>query len=152
MENNLEIIEELNDILQKNYDAVNGFQTAAEKVNDIKLMGYFNEQVIARKRFIMELSNEIKLLGGEPTESGSVAGTMHRAWMNIKQGFNYNDDNREELIEECIRGEKQCIDEYNDLLEEKTMGASTRQLLNRQKAEVVSTLAELEIKEEIHDD
>lgn len=151
MQNYSETIEELNDVLQKNYDAIEGFQTAAEKVNGNHLMGYFNKQVVARKRFVHELSAEIRNLGGEPTDSGSVKGSMHRAWMRIKDGFNFSDDNREELIEECIRGEKECIEEYNELLEKRPIPASTRQVLNRQRKEIENILSDLEIKEEVYD-
>lgn len=151
MKDHSEIIEELNDILERNYDAVKGFQTAAEKVNDVQLMGYFNNQVITRKKFIKEISSEVHNLGGEPKTSGTIEGTMHRAWMNIKDGFSFGDDNREELIEECIRGEKECIEEYNDLLEEIHLPVSTRSILTEQKMDIEKTLASLEVKEEIHD-
>ena len=65
-----EIIEELNDVLEKTYDSVRGYQKAAEKAEDNRLMGYFNEQVLTRKKFVNELTQEVRSLGGEPKEEG----------------------------------------------------------------------------------
>ncbi len=149
MENRKDTIEELNDILAKTHDSVEGFREAAANVNDNRLMSYFNEQVITRKAFVTELEREIRSLGGEPAEDGTIAGTLHRGWINFKSSF--STDNTEEVLEECIRGEKNCIEEYDDLLEETHLPISTRQLLIKQKLMVEKTLLGLEIKEEIHD-
>lgn len=149
MENRKKTVEELNDILEKTHDSVQGFQKASEKTEDSMLKNYFNQQATTRQRFADELSAEVRSLGGEPKTSGTVKGSLHRSWMNFKAAF--SSDNNEELLEEAIRGEKSCIEEYNDLLEETYVPASTRQLLEKQKRSVESTLADLERKEEIYD-
>lgn len=149
MENRKETIEELNDILERNYDSVAGFRKAAERANDNRLMGYFNEQVLKRQDYIDQLTAEVRNLGGEPKESGTVEGTLHRAWIDFKSAISFEND--EEVIEACMTGEKKCIEEYNDLLEETHLPASTRQLLTQQKMGVIKSLASLQLKEEQYD-
>ena len=149
MENRDRTIEELNDILAKNYDGLAGYRKAAEKSKNTFLMGYFNRRVNERKIFIDELTSEVRALGGEPTDDGTIQGTAHRMWLNLKAGF--SDDNSEELLEECITGEKNALEEYDDLLEENYVPASTRTLLNKQKRMIQKALMELERQEEIVD-
>jgi len=149
MENRKEIIEELNDILERNYDSVEGFRKAAENANDNRLMGYFNKQVLKRKDYIGDLTAEVRSLGGEPKESGTIEGTFHRAWIDFKSAVSFEND--ESVIEACITGEKKCIEEYNDLLEETHLPGSTRLLLNKQKMGVEASVRSLELKEDEYD-
>ena len=110
MENRKKTIEELNDILEKNYDAVNGYRKAAENAVgvtpsvDTTLMSFFNRQVKERQVFVDELKNEIRSLGGEPKEDGSVVGTLHRFWIDFKTAFSM--DKEESILEACITGEE----------------------------------------------
>lgn len=150
MEDRKEIIEELNDVLEKNYDSLNGYRKAAEDARDNLLMGYLNKQVLIRKEFIDELTTEVRALGGEPKTSGTAQGVMHRAWIDFKTALSLEKD--EDVIEECIRGEKNCIEEYNDFLEESNVPVSTRTLLTKQKSIIEKVLVELEVKEEEYDD
>lgn len=149
MENHEKTIEELNDILEKTYDAIAGFRKAAENAKDTRLMGYFNEQVLTREQFSHELAAEVRNLGGTPKTSGTLQGNFHRAWMDVKTALSLESD--EGVLEACITGEKNCIGEYNDLLEESHLPVSTRSLLNKQKARVEVTLRQLEAKEEAYD-
>jgi len=149
MGNRNEIIEELNDILERNYDSVKGFKKAAENADDNRLVGYFNKQVLKRKGFIGELSNEVSSLGGSPKDSGSVEGTLHRTWIDFKTALSY--DNDENVIEACITGERKCMDEYNDLLKKTYVPSSTRALLQKQRTAVERSINSLELKEEEYD-
>ena len=144
-----EVIEELNDVLERNYDSVEGYRKAAENANSNQLMGWFNEQVIARKKHIDELTAEVRRLGGDPKDSGTVEGTLHRAWIDFKTALSFEED--EDIVEACITGEKKCIEEYDDLLEERNVPAETRAILTRQKADVQRALSALKIKEEVLD-
>lgn len=150
MENRSETIEELNDILERTYDSIEGYRKAAENATENKLMGYFNDQVITRKGYIDELTAEVKRLGGTPKDSGTVEGTLHRAWIDFKTALSFEKD--EDIVEACIVGEKKCIEEYNDLMEEGHIPLVTRELLTRQKLGVQKALVELEVKEEMLDD
>ena len=49
-------------------------------------------------------------------------------------------------------GEKKCFEEYDDILEEANLPATTRELLLQQKLEVQQALRQLDILEDAHDD
>lgn len=149
MQNREKTIEELNDILAKNYDALQGYRKAAERTKDNYLMGYFNNRAIERQEFIDELRTEVRSLGGEPTDDGTFQGSAHRVWINFKSALSFDDD--EAILEECIRGEKNAIEEYDDLLEETHVPHSTRSLLHRQKTKIQEVLREIKMKEEVLD-
>ncbi|BDV37551.1 hypothetical protein DSM21852_08040 [Methylocystis bryophila] len=50
-----------------------------------------------------ELEREITKLGGSTTDSGSVAGAVHRAWIDLKSAVTGGDEKA--ILEECERGE-----------------------------------------------
>lgn len=121
--------ERLNDLLEKTYDAEKGYKKAAENVEHSGLRTFFNNKAKERYNFGHELKSEIKLFGLEVDKGGSLAGTAHRAWMDIK-AFVSNDD-AESMLEEAIRGEKSSLEEYNDVLSETSLPLSTMSLLTK---------------------
>ncbi|PHN02619.1 ferritin-like domain-containing protein [Flavilitoribacter nigricans] len=149
MQNHNEIIEELNDVIEKNHDAVRGYRKAAENVRESRLISFFNHQVTEREGFIRELQNEVRNLGGTPKAEGTFKGTMHRAWIDFKTALSF--DKEESVLETCITGERNCINEYDDILEESGLPESTRSLLTRQKNAVQAALRQVEAKEEFRD-
>jgi uncharacterized protein (TIGR02284 family) len=146
MKDQAEIIEELNDVVKKNYDALNGYLKAAENVNNGSLKSFFNNQANQRRTFINELQSEVRTLGGEPATDGTFQGSVHRSWIDFKSALSAN--NEESVLEACITGEKNCIGEYNDILEESGLPTSTRNVLERQKSSVQSALNQVQAKEE----
>ena len=149
MQNHRKIIDELNDIIQKNYDAVKGYRKVAEHANETRLVNFFNSQARERERFITDLQNEVRSLGGTPEKDGSNKGSLHRAWIDFKTALSF--DKEESVLEACITGEKNSINEYNDLLEESGLPSTTRTLLMSQKQAVASALRQIETEEEYRD-
>lgn len=149
MANYSEIIEELNDIIEKTYDSVKGYEKASEKVSDASLVNFFNRRINERQTFITELQNEVRSLGGTPDTHGSTTGSLHRAWIDFKTALSFDKD--EAVLEACITGEKNCLGEYDDLLEESGLPDSTRQMLSRQRNAVQAALDQVKAKEEFRD-
>ena len=125
----------LNELLERNYDAEKGYLNASENIESEQLKMYFNERAAQRSQFAKELRTEILMFGQIPDESGSFKGSAHRVWMDIKALFKGNDENA--ILEECIRGEKAIIDEYNQVLSKQaTLPISTANLLVKQRNEI----------------
>lgn len=108
-------IEELNELLEKNYDAIRGYEEAMEDCDSKYLCDFFEDQLVERQNFSNHLRSIIEKNGGRPHLSGSASGTTHRGWMNFKTLVSSNDD--KVLIEECIRGEREAIKEYETILQ-----------------------------------
>lgn len=141
-----EISKKLNELLEKNYDAEKGFKLAADKVKNARLKSYFTKRAQERYDFGHELKSEIKNFGEEPDKGTSMAGDMHRSWMNLKASLSGDKD--EAVLEEAVRGEKAAVEEYEDILKESEIPASTGNILMKQKDAIVASLNEVKTLED----
>jgi len=82
----------LEDLIQTCKDGQKGYQEAASKVKRSDLKTFFNEQSLERSRFAGELEEELIRLGKPDKKvSGSVVGSLHRAWIDTKVGLGGGD-------------------------------------------------------------
>lgn len=82
----------LEDLIQTCKDGQKGYQEAASKVKRSDLKTFFNEQSLERSRFAGELEAELIRLGKPDKKvSGSVVGSLHRAWIDTKVGLGGDD-------------------------------------------------------------
>ncbi|SHM99524.1 PA2169 family four-helix-bundle protein [Polaribacter sp. KT 15] len=142
-----EVGQKLNALLEKTYDAEKGFKKAAENIENNSLKIYFNRKAEERYNFGHELKKEIKSFNQDVDKGGSLTGTAHRAWMDVKSLFSLDDE--ESMLEEAIRGEKASIEEYNDVLKETSLPSSTKDVLESQKATIETGLYNIKSLEEI---
>jgi|SRR5690554_1593803 len=144
-----EITENLQDLLEKNYDAEKGFAKAMENARSEKLKSFLKHQAAQRSRFANELTQELRNLNEEPIESGSVTGDLHRAWIDIKSTFTGDED--EAVLEECIRGEKASAKEYEEKLRKYNFPSQISNVLQRQSGEIHQTLSQVKKLEDLAD-
>jgi uncharacterized protein (TIGR02284 family) len=95
-------------------DGEEGFQTAAQGIKDLEVRGLFERYARQRRDFRMELERAARRFGAVPETSGSVAGTLHHAWMNIKATVTGGDEAA--IIAEAERGEDTAVRAYQDAL------------------------------------
>ncbi len=104
----LSVLEEL---IQTCKDGQKGYQEAASKVKRSDLKTFFNEQSLERSRFAGELEAELIRLGKPDKKvSGSVVGTLHRAWIDTKVGLGGGDRTVLDWLE---NGEDRAKDAYH---------------------------------------
>lgn len=113
---NDDVISTLNGLIETCKDGQNGFKEAAEGVERSDLKSLFYEFSQQRAQFAGELQSLVSTLGGDPENSGSVAGALHRGWINIKSAVTGKDDNA--ILNECERGEDSAKNAYKNALEE----------------------------------
>ena len=140
-----EISKKLNELLEKNYDAEKGYKLAAEKVKNERLKAFFSERASERYDFGHELKSEIRNFGENPDKGTSLAGDVHRSWMNLKATF--SNDKDESVLEEAVRGEKAAVEEYEDILKDSELPASTGNILLKQKNAIIASLNEVKTLE-----
>jgi uncharacterized protein (TIGR02284 family) len=143
-----EVGKKLNGLLERTYDAEKGFKNAAENISNPALKNYFNSKAKERYNFGHELKDEIKLFNQEIDKGGSLTGTAHRTWMDIKALLSL--DNEESMLEESIRGEKTAIDDYDEVLNETKLPSSTKTVLETQKNKIQIGLENIKSLEDIH--
>ncbi len=133
MADNDNVISTLNGLIETCRDGQNGFQTAAEGVTNSELKTLFHGYAQQRAQFVGELQTEVRRLGGDPENMGSVAATLHRGWINIKSTVTGKDESA--IIAECERGEDSAVSTYRDALDE-DLPANIRTIVDRQYADI----------------
>lgn len=141
------ISSKLNDLLERTFDAEKGFKKAAENTEHTYLKRYFERKSLERQNFGIELNNEIRSFGESPEQSGSIEGTAHRTWMDIKAMFSVNND--ESMLEEAIRGENTALNDYNEVINDHGLPMSTQTILIRQRDAIASDLQAIKRLEDL---
>lgn len=144
-----EIVSNLQDLLEKNYDAEKGFTKAMQDAKNQNLKRFLGQQATQRGRFVNELSNEIINLNEQPKDSGSFTGDLHRTWIDIKSSVAGNTD--EAVLEECIRGEKASWNEYDKKLKNNNFPSNISGVLQNQATEIHNTLNRVKTLEDLAD-
>jgi uncharacterized protein (TIGR02284 family) len=123
----------LNNLIEICKDGAMGFRLAAEKVQPV-YASLFNQIAADRDAFAAELQDEVRILGGEPKNSGDATGALHRGWINIKSAVTSGD---KAIIDECERGEDAAVEAYRKALEA-APPAAVYSLIARQYTKVKS--------------
>lgn len=129
MADNDDCISTLNNLIETARDGQNGFLTAAEGVRNSELKELFLTYSRQRAQFVGDLQDEVRRLGGEPVETGSISATLHRGWMNIRAAVSGEDEAA--VISECERGEDAAVSTYRGALDA-DLPANVRALVERQ--------------------
>lgn len=130
---NDDVISCLNGLIETNKDGQQGFQEAADGVERSDLKSLFYEFSQQRSQFAGELQSLVRSLGGDPENSGSIGGAIHRGWINIKAAVTGKDDHA--ILNECERGEDVAKGEYKKALE-KNLPANVREVIQTQAGAV----------------
>ena len=72
-------------------------------------------------------------LGGDPERAGSLAGTVHRGWMNLKAAATRHEDGS--IVAECERGEDVALKNFREALRE-PLPTDLQSLVERQYREI----------------
>ncbi|UII25208.1 PA2169 family four-helix-bundle protein [Fulvivirga maritima] len=142
------IIDKLNHLIKRNYDAEYGYKDAAENVEDGELKVLFKAYAEQRYQFGHDLKGEIENLGGQVKKDGtSIAGDIHRKWMDFKAAVSSQDG--ESMLEEGRKGEMVSWEDYNEALGLEDLPASTYILLKDHKAKIDESLYQImELKDQ----
>jgi uncharacterized protein (TIGR02284 family) len=130
-----DISDTLNDLIETSKDGEKGFRAAAEDTKDESLKKIFIARAEDCRRGADELQSLVRSAGGDPERRGSVAGAMHRGWMNLKAVVAGRDDVA--ILEECERGEDVAKASYRKALEKGDLPADVRAAVQRQYDGVV---------------
>jgi uncharacterized protein (TIGR02284 family) len=123
-------IDILEDLIETCRDGENGYRQAAEKIKEPEIREFFLAQSVERATFATELEAEARRLGKkEPQQKGSVAGAMHRTWIDLKEKLG---GGTKAILESAEKGEDSARDAYQDALKDKDLPPSVRPLIQRQ--------------------
>lgn len=124
----------LNDLIAINNDRIAGFEKAMADIKDenIDLKTLFQEYATQSRKFSQELTTVVAASGGEAETDNSFAGSLHRAWIDIKSLFGGND--RKSILAEAERGEDAIKKAYATAIKEGQLIGEAARLVTAQSA------------------
>lgn len=126
---NDELIDTLNHLIEICRDGDNGFTTCAQHVENPSLRAYFIICSTRCREASRALTDHVLRYGGMPEEHGSLLGSAHRAWVNMRTILADPDD--QAMLDECERGEDAALHAYQAALQ-KPLPADVRQTVQQQ--------------------
>jgi uncharacterized protein (TIGR02284 family) len=120
----------LNDLIETSKDGEKGFLMSAENAKDPELKALFRQRAEDCARGATELQSIVSRMGGDPEKSGSVAGAVHRGWVNLKASMSTEDDLS--ILEEVERGEDVAKASYKKALESEDLSPDVRAIVQKQ--------------------
>jgi len=126
-------ISTLNSLIETLKDGEEGFRTAAEGLTDPQAKTAFQQFSRERAQMAQELQVEVRALGGDPEKAGSMSGSVHRGWINIKSVVTGKNDGS--IIAEAERGEDIAKNAYAEAIKG-SLPPSVSALVSRQAIKV----------------
>ena len=127
----------LEDLHQTLEDGRQGFETAADKLNEdghADLASQMREFSQQRSRLSSELVTEAGNLGMNfDTGNGSAKGSLHRGWMSMKDALTGSDPHA--ILAAAERGEDHAVAKYKEVLDE-DIPAGLKAFVTKQATEV----------------
>jgi uncharacterized protein (TIGR02284 family) len=108
-------IDTLNSLLSTTIDSVNGYRNSADELDSEQLRQVFRDNASERERVVERLREEVRSMGGEPADDGSMMGKMHHVWEDLKGAISGHDEkaviNQTESAEDYLKSQyEQALD------------------------------------------
>ena len=131
------------DLVETLKDGERGFAAAAEKLRDsdraewATTLQRLSEQRAGFHREIVEMGHQY---GDDVDESGSVAATLHRGWISLKDAL--TGDDAGSVLGAAVTGEDHAVTEY-EKAEKADLSDGFRAVVSRQHAAIVAARNEV---------
>ena len=110
-------------------DSVNGYREAAEHAEDAQLKELFRSSADERSQVADELRGEVRRLGGNPDDDGSILGKTHQRFLDLKAAITGRDDKA--IINEVERGEDYLKAKFKAAAESDALSGDSRMIVER---------------------
>jgi uncharacterized protein (TIGR02284 family) len=128
--------ETLRSVIESLIDGQKGFETIGEHLTDPTLKKYFLAESLRRAQFRGDLEEILHQEGvHDIKESGTVTGSLHRSWGELKNKLGGGDH---ALLETAEAGEDAAKKAYAEALEQERLPLPIRQTLTTQAAHIQS--------------
>lgn len=109
-----DVIDALNDLIETCKDGEYGFKACADQAKRPDLKSLFMQRADDCRGAAQELIEQVRGLGGNPEQGGTVMGAVERGWVAVRAKLSTYDDKA--VLEECERGEDNALARYRKAL------------------------------------
>ncbi len=117
----------LNSLIETTLDSVDGYRRSAEEASSSRFSGEFLSRANEREQVVRQLQGEVRRLGGNPEDDGSILAAAHRAFLTIRDRATGGDD--QAVIAEVDHGESYLRGKWEAALKNDDMSPETRTLI-----------------------
>lgn len=101
----------LNGLIEAVRDSAAGLERAAGLVRNPRFAALFRARAAARLDLMAQLAADVRALGGEPVQEGSMLGVGHRVFLALRDQLAGDSDRP--VVEEVERGESFISDRFD---------------------------------------
>lgn len=124
------IADHLNKLIAICKDGQAGYRAAANDTKDPELRELFNRLSRQRGDFAVDLQDIVRELHCQPRRHSSLAGAVHRGWLNLKAAL--TDGDHHSALVECERGEDAAVEAFRKVLEDAPLDGDLRRRISNQ--------------------
>ncbi|MGR4866192.1 ferritin-like domain-containing protein [Caulobacter sp. LARHSG274] len=125
---NEEHIKLVNSLVETTIDSADGYAEAAKDASAVRYKTLFQQRAQERRSIASELQDEVRRLGGEPKDDGTILAAAHRTFVNLKDAVTKGD---EAVIDEVESGEDFIKAKFEKALKDTDVDTRTRAVIER---------------------
>lgn len=122
-------IKVLNSLIETTIDSVDGYRRSAQEATNSRFSAAFLERASEREEIVSKLRDEVRRLGGDPADDGTVLASAHRAFLSLRDKVTGTDDAA--VIAEVDHGESYLNGKWETALQDNDLSAETRSLIQQ---------------------
>ena len=119
----------LNTLLSTVYDSVKGYEESSRDVDSSSIKQLFHEGAKERSQVAHMLRDQVVALGGDPTDSPSLLGSAHQAFMKLREMVTDREDKA--IIQEVERGEDYIKEKFEAAIGNTDLSPRTLDVVQR---------------------
>jgi uncharacterized protein (TIGR02284 family) len=135
-------IHKLNHLIDIAEDGKEGYESAAERIEDPQIKSSFLLFSQDRSLYASKLRQIVQELNGDSEDKGGNAlGSLHRVWIDLKSILTSGDTTA--IVNACITGEESAIKEYKMVLNDDEVPNSCKPVIEEQLGGIEQALARI---------
>jgi uncharacterized protein (TIGR02284 family) len=119
----------LNSLIETTIDSVDGYRRSAQEASNSRFSAAFLERAGEREQIVSKLRDEVRRLGGNPEDDGSVLAAAHRAFLSLRDKVTGSDDAA--VIAEVDHGESYLNGKWETALGDEALSQETRSTIQQ---------------------
>lgn len=116
----------INGLIAATLDSAYGYEEAMQDTPNHSFCQIFAQRAEERHQVVQQLRQFVIAQGGTPADDGTVLGSIHRSWTNLKTSLT---NSERSLINEVERGEDHVKHKFENALADETLSAEARSVV-----------------------